>query len=98
MKLHKSSLIGFALALCGADGAIAQQAPLVPANPTPGCTATQAQLEANKKLVLSFFTSQGADRVALADESYKQHNHAFKKRAENEKISDYEEFKKTFMA
>jgi hypothetical protein len=49
-------------------------------------------------LVLSFFTSQGADRVALADESYKQHNPAFKKRAENEKISDYEEFKKTFMA
>jgi len=65
------------------------------ANPTPGCTATPAQLEANKKVALEFFR-QGADRVALADPTYKQHNPAFKKRAEDNKVSDYEEFKAAF--
>ncbi len=70
--------------------AFAQQA-----NPTPGCTATPAQLEANKKVALEFFRP-GADRLALADPSYKQHNPAFKKRAEENKVSDYEEFKAAF--
>ena len=67
------------------------------ANPTPGCTATPAQLEANKKVALAFFSSTGADRVALADPTYKQHNPAFKKRAEDNKVTDYEEFKTTFL-
>jgi len=80
------------LALGTALPAIAQQA-----NPAPGCTATPAQLEANKKVALAFFRSTGAERVALADTSYKQHNPAFKKRAEDNKVSDYEEFKTTFM-
>jgi predicted SnoaL-like aldol condensation-catalyzing enzyme len=70
----------------------------VPANPTPGCRATPAELEANKKVALEFFRTTGADRVALADPSYKQHNPAFKKRAEENKVSDYEEFKNTFLA
>ena len=47
------------------------------ANPAPGCSATPAQLEANKKVALAFFSSTGADRVALADPTYKQHNPAF---------------------
>ncbi len=34
----------------------------------------------------------------MADPSYKQHNPAFKKRAEDNKVSDYEEFKNTFLA
>jgi len=90
---------GLTLALLGITPAGAQQAPpAMQANPTPGCTATPAQLEANKRVVIAFFRTSGADRVALADPSYIQHNPAFKKRAEDEKISDYEEFKKTFLA
>jgi predicted SnoaL-like aldol condensation-catalyzing enzyme len=75
------------------------QAPAPPAqqaNPTPGCTATAAQLAENKKVAMEFFRAQGADRVALADPTYKQHNPAFKKRAEDNKVSDYEEFKAAF--
>ena len=68
------------------------------ANPTPGCSATPAQLEANKKVALAFFRTMGADRVALADPSYKQHNPEFKKRAEANKVSDYEEFKSAFLS
>jgi len=45
---------------------------------------------------MEFFRAQGADRVALADPSYKQHNPAFKKRDEDNKVSDYEEFKAAF--
>ena len=72
------------------------QAPAQQANPTPGCTATPAQLAENKKVAMEFFRAQGADRVALADPTYKQHNPAFKKRAEDNKVSDYEEFKAAF--
>src|SRR5437660_10232980 len=76
-----------------ATRALAQQA-----NPTPGCTATPAQLDANKKVAMEFFRAAGEARVALADPSYKQHNPAFKKRAEDNKVTDYEEFKSTFLA
>jgi predicted SnoaL-like aldol condensation-catalyzing enzyme len=78
------------IVLLSGAAAFAQQA-----NPTLGCTATPAQLEANKKVALEFFRP-GADRLALADPSYKQHNPAFKKRAEENKVSDYEEFKAAF--
>ncbi len=71
-------------------------APAQQANPTPGCSVTPAQLEANKKAAMEFFRVAGADRVALADPSYKQHNPQFKKRAEDNKVSDYEEFKAAF--
>jgi predicted SnoaL-like aldol condensation-catalyzing enzyme len=94
MNTAKKWLIGCALALLGSAVAMAQQ-PAVQANPTPGCTATPAQLEANKKVALEFFRP-GADRLALADPTYKQHNPAFKKRAEDNKVSDYEEFKAAF--
>jgi len=72
--------------------------PAVQANPATGCTATPAQLEANRKVAMEFFRVNGADRVALADTTYKQHNPAFKKRAEDNKVTDYEEFKATFTA
>jgi predicted SnoaL-like aldol condensation-catalyzing enzyme len=72
--------------------------PAVQANPNPGCTATAAQLEANKKVAMEFFRTTGDARVALADPSYKQHNPAFKKRAEDNKVTDYEEFKSAFLA
>ena len=44
--------------------------------PQAGCKATPAELEANKKVAMAFF-APNADRVALADPSYKQHNPAF---------------------
>jgi len=94
MNIQRTSLTGFALALLAAAPAMAQQ-PAVQANPTPGCTATPAQLAANKKVVLAFFDPT-VDRLSLADPSYKQHNPAFKKRAEDAHISDYEEFKNAF--
>jgi predicted SnoaL-like aldol condensation-catalyzing enzyme len=84
--------IAFALVFF-ATPAFAQQA-----NPAPGCTATAAQLEANKKVAMEFFRTTGDARVALADPSYKQHNPAFKKRAEDNKVTDYEEFKAAFTA
>lgn len=78
--------------------AFAQQppAPAQQANPAPGCKATPAELEANKKVAEDFFRLSGMDRVALADPSYIQHNPAFKKRGEDEHVSDYEEFKEFF--
>ena len=97
MNLRNAALI--AVAALAAVPAIAQQpAPQQAANPAPGCTATAAQIEANKKVAMEFFRSTGAARVALADPSYKQHNPAFKKRAEDNKVSDYEEFRTTFLA
>jgi len=65
------------------------------AAPTPGCTATPAQLEANKKVAMEFFRP-GVDRVALADPTYKQHNPAFIKGGREAKLSDYEYFKSRF--
>jgi predicted SnoaL-like aldol condensation-catalyzing enzyme len=85
------NLAHFTIALFATVPIMAQQ----PANPAPGCAATSAELAANKKVALEFFRP-GADRIALADPSYKQHNPAFKKRAEDKNISDYEEFKATF--
>jgi predicted SnoaL-like aldol condensation-catalyzing enzyme len=99
MNIRTASLTTFAAAVVAAL-ASAQQAPppAQQANPTPGCTATPAQLEANKKVAMEFFRTTGEARVALADPSYKQHNPAFKKRAEDNKVSDYEEFKNAFLA
>ncbi len=54
----------------------------------PGCTATPAQLEANKKVAMEFFRP-GVDRVALADPTYKQHNPAFVKGGREANLSDY---------
>jgi hypothetical protein len=71
-----------------AMAAAQKPAPAVQANPTPGCTATPAQLEANKKAVMEFFQTSGADRVALADVTYKQHNPVFVKRAAENHVSD----------
>ena len=97
MNMSNACWMGLALALLGAAPLTAQP-PAVQANPAQGCEATPAQLEANKKVVMEFFRTTGEERVALADVSYKQHNPAFKKRAEESKVSDYEEFKNAFLA
>jgi len=66
--------------------------------PTAGCTATPAQLEANKKVAMEFFRPgiSGAERVALADTTYKQHNPAFVKGGREAGLSDFDYFKSRF--
>lgn len=73
MPISRIVLMFVASTLLPTD-AWAQQARVM--HPDAGCTATSAQLEANKKVAMAFF-APGADRVALADPSYKQHNPAF---------------------
>ena len=63
--------------------------------PAAGCSATPAQLEANKKVAVAFF-APNADRVALADPSYKQHNPAFVKGGKEAGLNDYDYFKSRF--
>ena len=98
MNMRNRPLLVFALVLLAAAAKAQQPPPAAQANPTAGCTATPAQLEANRKVAMEFFRTRGEARVALADPSYKQHNPAFKKRGEDNKVSDYEEFKSTFLA
>ena len=99
---RKTSLMLVAASLLAAGLATAQQAP-APApfnpyipNPDPGCSATPEQLEANKKVAMAFFTTTGAERVALADVTYKQHNPAFVKGAREANMSDFDYFKARF--
>ena len=98
MKSNNPLRIGLTVAIWAAPLLAQQAPPAVQANPAPGCTATPAELEVNKKVAMEFFRTTGEARVALADPSYKQHNPAFKKRAEDNKVSDYEEFKGTYLA
>jgi predicted SnoaL-like aldol condensation-catalyzing enzyme len=86
--------------LCVTGPAVAQQPPTeaIVNQPRPGCAATPEQLQANKRVAMAFFTAASPEtRVALADPGYKQHNPAFVKRAETDRVSDYEEFKRTFL-
>jgi predicted SnoaL-like aldol condensation-catalyzing enzyme len=96
MERKHALVVAVAVVVASAAGVAQQPAPQA-ANPAAGCTATPAQLEANKRVAMEFFRATGAERVALADPSYKQHNPAFKKRAEDNKVSDYEEFRTTFL-
>ena len=92
MNLKTTLFIG---ALASASAFAQAPAPAAQANPTPGCSATPAEIAANKKVVMAFFDPT-QDRLALADPSYKQHNPAFKKRAADAGETDYEEYKKAF--
>jgi predicted SnoaL-like aldol condensation-catalyzing enzyme len=47
---------------------------------------------------MDFFRTKRADRVALIDPSYKQHNPVFVKRAADNNETDYEEFKSAFLS
>jgi predicted SnoaL-like aldol condensation-catalyzing enzyme len=88
--------IGFGASVFVAALSFAQQPASAPANPAPGCTATPAQLEANKKVAMQFFQLAGDARVALADASYKQHNPAFVKGGREAGLSDFDYFKQRF--
>ena len=97
----RSMGLGIAMLVVGAPLALAQSAPPaapVQANPKPGCKVSAQELEANRQLAMKFFATRGADRVALADPSYIQHNPVFKKRAAEAHVSDFEEFKQAFTA
>ena len=79
-----------------ATPALAQAPPS--ANPTPGCKATPAEIESVRQAGIGF-SRQGAtpaERVALADPSYKQHNPAFVKGGREAGLSDYDYFKSRF--
>lgn len=98
MKMRYVSLMSVALAPVAAIALYAQAPPAaapVIANPSQNCTLTPAQIADGRKVALMFF-DQSADRLALADPTYKQHNPAFKKRAEENKVSDFEEYKAAF--
>jgi predicted SnoaL-like aldol condensation-catalyzing enzyme len=76
----------------GAAFAQAQQA-----NPTPGCSVTPAQLEANRKVAISFFdpATTYEQKLALIGPGYKQHNPGMVKEAAEKGISDPEEIQNT---
>src|SRR5262245_18203869 len=68
------------------------QAPRVRDNPDPNCTATPAQLEANKQLVMNPVSNPN-DRIYP---SYKQHNPAFIKGGREAGMTDYAYFMSRF--
>jgi predicted SnoaL-like aldol condensation-catalyzing enzyme len=96
MNMKTVSLIGFALLLFSTAPAMAQQS-AAQANATPVCTLTPAEAAASQKVAMDFATKTGEAKVALADPSYVQHNPANHRRAEQDNLSDYDEFKKTFL-
>jgi predicted SnoaL-like aldol condensation-catalyzing enzyme len=69
--------------------------PPAPAVPAAGCSATPAQVEANKKVAMEFFRDgiTPPERIALVDPNYVQHNPAFHRYALENKVSDYETLK-----
>jgi predicted SnoaL-like aldol condensation-catalyzing enzyme len=93
MRIMKKFIVLAALVGFAADAA-AQQAPRV-AFPAAGCTATPVQLDANKKAAMAFFRPgiTPEERATLLDQGYIQHNPAFKKFADENKISYFEGFK-----
>lgn len=94
----KTTLMLLAAPLFAGALAFAQQPPppAVQANPALGCKVSPAELEANRKVAMEFFRTQGDARVALADPSYKQHNPAFVKGAREAKMNDFDYFKSRF--
>ena len=97
MNYKIALLAGLAVLLVASVPAFAQQIP-PQMNPTPGWASTPAQLEATKKAALDFAFLTGDAKIALADPTYIQHNPVQHKRAQVEGTSDFESFKKTFLA
>lgn len=91
-----SVFFGLFVAASAASAQAPAPAPLPITNPTPGCTATPAQIEQVRQAGIAFTRSTGAARVALADLSYKQHNPAFVKGAREAGMTDYDYFNARF--
>jgi predicted SnoaL-like aldol condensation-catalyzing enzyme len=84
--------------ILGAACSLALLAAATPALAQPAaraCTLTPAQIEANRQAGMAFFKPgvTAADRVALVDPSYIQHNPVFKKFGQDQKLNDYDAFK-----
>jgi predicted SnoaL-like aldol condensation-catalyzing enzyme len=95
MRLTKQVALAAGLILLPVS--VFAQQPVI-ANPTPGCKATPAEIESVRQAGIAF-SRQGAtpaERVALADPSYKQHNPAFVKGGREAGLSDYDYFKSRF--
>lgn len=90
-----TALLGLALGSSSLVVAQAHEAPM----PT-GCSATTAELEVEKDLVLDFYRPGITMRqlIALIDPGYVQHNPLALKSALKKHIGDYEEFKQLFIA
>ena len=90
-------MLALPLVVAAPAAAQQQQAPFNPyiPNPDPGCRATPAQLEANRKVALAFF-DPSVDRLSIADVTYKQHNPAFVKGGREANLSDFDYFKTRF--
>jgi predicted SnoaL-like aldol condensation-catalyzing enzyme len=65
-----------------------------------GCSATTAELQVEKNLVLDFYRPGITLRqlIALVDTTYVQHNPLALKLGQEKHISDYEEFRQLFIA
>jgi predicted SnoaL-like aldol condensation-catalyzing enzyme len=101
MKVKTALSITFGVMIALVASRLLAQQPPPPAqqsNPAPGCKVSAKELEENRKVAMEFFRTTGEGRVALADPSYKQHNPQFKKRGQDAGETDYEEFKKFFVA
>jgi predicted SnoaL-like aldol condensation-catalyzing enzyme len=85
----EGALKGTMLTLLAAGTMLAQQQ----AVPTPGCSATPAQLAANRKAAMGFFAPGGTleDKSNLIGPGYIQHNPAIKKAAEDAHVSDFDQ-------
>jgi predicted SnoaL-like aldol condensation-catalyzing enzyme len=109
MKTITMTVLALALAAAAVSAQNATVRSTNPMNPsnlgfTPGtgpmnpCTLTPAQLQEVRRVALEFFRPgiAPADRVALADARYTQHNPGFLKPALEMKMSDFDYFKSRF--
>src|SRR5579862_9436479 len=89
------AMLGLAL---GSSSLVVAQSQEVPM--PSGCSATTAELEAEKNLVLDFYRPgiRLRQMIALVDPSYVQHNPLALKLGREKHISDYEEFRQFFIA
>jgi hypothetical protein len=97
VNLKSACLAGFALLLLSTAPAWAQN-PAMKIIPAPGCTTTPAQLAATKKAAMDELHTAGEPKLAFVDQGYIQHSPTRMKHAKEEKISDYEEFRRTLVS
>ena len=66
--------------------------PVAPKVPSPGCSATPAQLEANKKLAAGFWRDgiTPPERIGLVDSAYVQHNPLIRRFAVQYRVPDFQ--------
>jgi predicted SnoaL-like aldol condensation-catalyzing enzyme len=97
VHLKSACLAGLALLLLGTAPAWAQN-PRMKIIPAPSCTTTPAQLAATKKAAMDELHTAGEPKLAFVDRGYIQHSPTRMKQAKEDKISDYEEFRKTLVS